>query len=599
MIGQSEVIGRHPLFQLVEITADDGILTWVSTSLHDIILTRAILIRETVRGGRLFLLLFIVGCGGRPVVFPDTGIEWLDVDIIHQDSSPCATPELREETPFSAWEPWDDWGSVPADNTEYQYTGGGLVIADLNGDKSLDLYLPTAGTGQLILSNGAGGWFDSSEASLPDESGLGVGACAADPDGDGDTDIYLLNLHQANQLLINDGTGVFTDQTLEANLGTEALDSTSCTWADIEGDDDLDLLVANHYEGTHLATAIVDNDFIAAHDNKFYRNEGELYFEDQSSTLPTSFRDGYGFLIAVEDLDDDGQPELYSVNDFGPLWRPNQVVRANGEDWSTDQELIGLDVSVYGMGTAISDINGDEIPDFALTSWGEIALLESSGDRTWIRSATARGVTLNAEQQTSWGAEFVDLDNDKDMDLITAFGPLVMPDEIADEIATTVGLITIADQPDALYVQDEHGAFTDQAEAWGIDDRGIGRGFVVADLNGDGWLDIIKRDLAGSSIAWQANCGDAQSVSITLEQEGMNIQAIGAQIRATVGDQVMTGKIRAGGTGHASSAPPLVHFGIGNADQIDQLRIVWPDGEYSRLFDIAPGQLHVTRSRAP
>ena len=544
----------------------------------------------------MLLLLWMAGCSGRPEPFPDTGIEWLEVQSDSSAFVECSNPSDRSKARFHSWELVKNWGEVPQDNTIYQYTGGGLIVADLNGDSWLDLYLPTAGDGRLLLSIGAGEWSDVTEKNLPDESGLGVGGCAADADGDGDTDIYLINLHETDQLLVNDGTGIFTDGTEAAGLGGESLDGTGCTWADIDQDNDLDLLVANHYEGTHLANAIVNNDFIAAHDNKLYVNDGKMVFTDVTHTLPESFRDGYGFIVAVEDLDGDGISELYAVHDFGPMWRPNQVLRWSDDSWMTDTSLEGLDVEIFGMGVGITDLNGDRIPDFALTSWGEIAVLESSGTGSWIRSAAARGITLNAYQQTSWGADFADLDNDFDDDLLVAFGPLVMPNDVAAEIESSAGLVTLSSQPDALYIQNDDGQFEDQAVGWGVADEGIGRGFVVADIDHDGWLDVVKRDLGGQAVAWRAQCGSSESLTVELSMDGTNRQAIGATVRATLEGHELSRRIRSGGTGHASSGPPEAHFGLNGAAQIDQLDIIWPDGERSRLYDIAPGRLSITRS---
>ncbi|MEC8423315.1 MAG: VCBS repeat-containing protein, partial [Myxococcota bacterium] len=454
--------------------------------------------------------------------------------------------------PWSLGPAWD--AQPPADNLSWQYTGGGMAVADLNGDDRPDVYLPSSADSQLLLSDGDT-WRDGSDG-LPvaESTDLGVGAIVADVDDDGDLDLYTLVLHGQNRLLQNDGSGRFVDVTEAAGLLAGEWDTTHAVFADVSGDGVLDLLVANHFEGPHLGDAIISGDFLPAHDNRLFVGDGSGGFTDATETLPAAFRSGYGFVVMAEDFDGDGHDELLSVNDFGPFWEPNTVLRRDGSDWRIDEGFEGLDIGVYGMGAGVGDLNADGSPDLLITSWGELVLLESTGDGAWFRAGAARGIQMAPDQSTAWGAILADLDNDTDLDATVAMGPLVMPSDVAEQQAEVRGLITLQNQPDALYVKDEDGRFTDVADAWGVGHPGVSRGVLPVDLDGDGWLDLMRRGLDGPAVAWRARCGNRGALVVSLEQPAPNVRAVGAQLEVRGAGRVQWRRIRAGGTGHAVGA---------------------------------------------
>jgi hypothetical protein len=120
--------------------------------------------------------------------------------------------------------------------------------------------------------------------------------------------------------------------------------------------------------------------------------------------------------------------------------------------------------------------------------------------------------------------------------------------------------------------------FIDRGVEWSADQIDNTRGLAVGDLNQDGWLDLIKAGTNGRVRVLQSRCADRSFSLLHLHQPGMNRFAIGAHVRAELGDTVITRTLTAGGTGYASSNPPEVHLGLGEAEWIDRLTITWPDG---------------------
>jgi hypothetical protein len=146
--------------------------------------------------------------------------------------------------------------------------------------------------------------------------------------------------------------------------------------------------------------------------------------------------------------------------------------------------------------------------------------------------------------------------------------------------------------------------FSDEGPAWGADDPGMSRGVVLADLDRDGWLDIGKRILNnGDSITnsenavYLSHCGTEGWLEVALEQpETANTRAIGAKVAVEAGGRTYRRWVNGGGTGYASQPPADLHFGLGDADVVDQITVTWPDGAVSRLLDVdARQRVTITR----
>lgn len=486
----------------------------------------------------------------------------------------CLGPSLRTERRF------DTSPTTVAGSEELFIAGAGLALVDLDDNGTFEIIVARQDSVDVFHRDVEPAW---SEQLLYKDNTLRdgfFGVSAADYDGDWDLDVYVTSYPGGGTLLQNDGLGVLTDVTAEAGVGgPPGHHSSSSTWADLDRDGDLDLIVAGH--------GFVDEDgdtpielFAGGDPTLLFFNNGDGTFTDGTAALPPEIADDYTFMVSVVDLNVDGWPDLYLGNDFAGRRDPSQAVLNVGGTFTKTGVDPALDVHIVGMGIGAGDVNGDGIPDLFLPGWSAIGFLVSNGG-TWFEQSQTSGVTpnLNRDQQMGWGTEFGDMDNDGDMDVVASFGYLdtrFAPNDLT--------------QPTALYLQESNGQYRDRAGDWGVADRDATRGLVLADINRDGWLDIARASVDDRVWTDESRCGDRTWLRVQLAQDGLNRYGIGAKIQLRSDGRTMTRWVMAGGTGYGSSGPPEVHFGLETDELVEQIQVTWPDGEMDVLYDIPTRQ---------
>jgi hypothetical protein len=525
------------------------------------------------------VLLFLLACGASP---GETGTpEGLTL------SGPvvCADPTLRES--LGPWEAVEISADEPV-------PGAGAVVGDFDGDGILDLFLPDLESCSLLVGVGDGTFIDRTDTLPPLSPCDAWGGSTADADGDGDLDILVTRLTHSNALLLNDGDGVFTDGTEAAGLSGIVRASMSATWADMDRDGDLDVFVSNHSPNPVDPDAPNNPDedvsaYWGAANTLLEHRDGLLV--DVSDRLSSADRYGYTFMAAWQDLDGDRRPDLYILNDFGDTWFSNRYLHnsCNGGDCTLvdASEASALDLRIDAMGMGIGDLNGDRLPDLAITDNYRLHLLISEGG-TWYDASLSMGLAPDETigQRNAWGGELVDVDLDGDLDFLATFGPT--------ERAIREG--KYLSQPDGLWLL-EDGRFTPAAAAWGFDQADIGRGFVVADLNRDGHPDVIKRRYKGGpTLALVSRCSAASWLTVQLVGGSGNTHAIGAEVVVVAGGREQVRWIHAGSTSLASGGPPEALFGLGDAEEVERIVVRWPGSGVS-VFTGIPVNRIVTLSR--
>jgi len=452
-----------------------------------------------------------------------------------------------------------------------QDLGWGVAVEDFNSDGWMDIFLPNHLYNELFMG-GPEGWSNESSSRLPETGPTpSQGAVALDLEDDGDVDIIVVGPSDS-ALLINDGEGVFSRELVGHEMDPRYDSHYSVAAGDFDGDLDLDLLLPNFAHGGEYEFDPETGTRSDGRPSRLLENKGGV-FSDVSYLLPETNR-GYPFVVSWTDYDGDGDLDIYQPNDHGDLVIGNRMWRNDNGTFTDVSEITGTDLKMSGMGIGIGDLNDDGRPDYIITGEQVLRLIESQADGQWVETSFARGLELDLStgREVGWGTELADMNNDGLLDAVVSFGHWPpRPDNPLQ-------------QPDALYLFDGD-TFTQSAERYGLDDLGQGRGFALADLNNDGWLDVVKRELFGPAIIHLSRCDDRAWLRVKVRTNGPNSRQVGAYVIVESDGVEQYRRVVAGSTSLSSGGPAEVHFGLGDADFVN-LTVVFTDGQTLYFEDV-------------
>ncbi|MBN1466384.1 VCBS repeat-containing protein, partial [candidate division KSB1 bacterium] len=270
------------------------------------------------------------------------------------------------------------------DSAAYGYGTRGVTAFDANGDGYMDLLAVNWGPAEtrydlnsrivippqpneFYLNNGDGTFktvTNSGLTSPPNDSYRGTqGVTAADVDNDGDMDVLIVHRNYTgltedgraingynserqvpNQLMINDGHGHFSDETIARGLYHAANDANGATFADYDNDGDLDLFVPPKDKTRQYV--------------RVYRNRGDGHFDDVTSSVSIQ---QWGFSTFFLDADNDGDLDIIAPRTRNYI----SFYRNDGNGSFSLQSGVGVEVLAYDpRGGAIGDIDDDGDLDF-------------------------------------------------------------------------------------------------------------------------------------------------------------------------------------------------------------------------------------------
>ena len=204
----------------------------------------------------------------------------------------------------------------------------GAVAADFDGDRWIDLYVANDMSPNHLWINlrdrsfRDDAMFSGAAVNAEGQSEASMGVDAGDFDGDGDMDLFMAHFTgETNTLYLNDGSGLFRDQTVGVGLGSPSWEFTAfgTAWFDYDNDGWLDLLTVN---GTvrKIEALVLEGDPYPLHQiNQLFRNLGDGTFEEVTKSGGRAFElSEVSRGSAFGDIDNDGDTDVVVANNAGP-----------------------------------------------------------------------------------------------------------------------------------------------------------------------------------------------------------------------------------------------------------------------------------------
>jgi enediyne biosynthesis protein E4 len=465
----------------------------------------------------------------------------------------------------------------------FDSNGSGVAVADLDGDRRPEIILADLSGPNQILWNEGGLRFTAQP--LDDTNSRGVQS--VDVDGDGRLDLVFSHRAAGLSFWRNMGERRLTREMLRGVTAP----AYSMAWADLDRDGRLDLVTASYDAET---------DRIQGRGALFTPNGGVYVYHQREPLRFSAERlatTAQGLALLVDDLNQDGQPDIWVGNDF--LLRDMIWYRLES-GWQAVEPFKRTSENTMSLDSA--DIDNDGAREWyavdmkpyttAVQVWAQwlplmatmperhppgdpqkvTPVLQFGRDGSFSERAANYGVDAVG---WAWSTRFADLDADGFVDLYAVNGM------IAPELFPHLPGHELVEANQAL--RNLGGRQFAPAEEWQLDSTRSGRGMVPADLDGDGDLDIVVNNLQSAAQLFENRLCGGRSLLVELRQPGTaNPFAVGAEL-TVVTDRGVLSRVQRSGAGYLSGDPMQLHVGLPADATISALQVRWPDGAVSRL----------------
>ena len=562
-----------------------------------------------------------------------------DIPFSRYDGTEFGLDQPNPLSPKDFYPPFFNGGGIASGDIDRDgwpdLASADVALVDINGDGWLDIFGTTYLHGNFYLLNESGAYTSAGLRQLPaGRSVLGSTASFGDVDRDGDLDAVIGNWfagaskkhpppHSQNELWINEGDHFETSPLVE--LVGETLSSLLSDW---NGDGWLDLIVGNDFDepdffyrgdarggfelierrdgivpvSTHSTMSIDTGDFDNDLDLDVFIDQITARATGPSARMQIFALEKYCDDIVIPADRDRCRANMATRQGFfyGANHRPTNVRNCNEVPDETDRrECIGMQVMMTAQRLRKPDIC-DAIPEAETRTYllcrnffepifhhdPEMlrqAIPQRMNENVLLAWDASEGrftdVTGQAGVQFtgwSWNARFADVDNDEWQDIYIVAGSWFR----ATPSGTTAN----------FFFHNEAGErFSDQTDAFGLQNMMIVSAYTVVDFDRDGDLDFVTNSINGPLWLLRNNTDKGHSIAFQIQDEIGNRDGIGTKIiihYGSGGERHQLRELKASG-GYLSFDEPLAHFGLGDYERVERVEISWSTGDTTTI----PGPL--------
>ncbi len=528
---------------------------------------------------------------------------------------------------------------------DFFYNGAGVGIEDINNDGLKDIFFcGNQVPNKLFLNKGNFVFEDITEsANVNTKKFWSNGVTFVDINQDGWMDIYISQggpksaEQRKNILLINQHNNTFKEQSSTYGLDDYGI-STQSAFFDFDKDGDLDCIVMNEndYYGNDPSTfykILEDKEILRNNSSHLYRNDNGKFKDitEQAGLLKPTF----GLGLCVSDINNDNWLDIYIANDY---YVPDAQYINNKNGTFTDQIKEHTNqVSFYGMGVDISDINNDNLQDVFVL---DMASSDHVRSKTLMASMDEDNFKLlvdnlnlqhqymfnslqlnmgenkfhNISQLTkmsktdwSWAGLMLDIDNNETKDIFVTNGyrKYALDNDVRQKILTAKRQyrgnvpINIKEEiyknlpseklANKLFINQGDLKFIDESTDSGIVEPSFSNGAAYADLDNDGDLDLVINNIDEDAFLYKNMSTESELGNFLKVKCDGNLSESFAKVSIKYSGSSQFREVKRV-RGYLSSVDNIAHFGLASNKTIDTVTVEWLSGKIEERYNIISNQ---------